>query len=228
MAEKGYVIPTTTWPYQGLQNVATRPLGAGPYLPLAGGTMSGDILPNADGTLDLGSSSVFWDEIFVDEVNTDALIAPDADILMKDDFLPEGAGLLDLGGANQWALVHATTAKVDNIESFTGQVFVKCLDDILPNAANTYDLGTAVLYWAIGFIRGLQSDTIQSLTGSTVTIQDNLAIDGNSHLIMSEESTDPGVAATNGARLYLVDNGGKTELKVIFQTGSGILITAEA
>jgi len=45
---------------------------------------------------------------------------------------------------------------------------------------------------------------------------------------LSELSADPANPATDKARIYCKNNGGKTELYVIFQTGSGVLIRAEA
>jgi formylglycine-generating enzyme required for sulfatase activity len=45
---------------------------AGTYLPLAGGTMTGHILPNASGTLDIGSSTLHFANLWADEVHVGA------------------------------------------------------------------------------------------------------------------------------------------------------------
>jgi len=47
-------------------------------------------------------------------------------------------------------------------------------------------------------------------------------------LVLSEVSSSPGLAELNGARLYVKDNGsGKTQLVIIYQTGSEHVLDTE-
>ena len=83
------------------------------------------------------------------------------------------------------------------------------------------DIGT-VLSRALGYIQTFLNSYVTTYDGA-----DNNSLPIKKDLVLTEMSA-PGVAPANGARLYVKDNGsGKTQLVVIFQSGSEIVLATE-
>ena len=74
----------------------------------------------------------------------------------------------------------------------------------------------------------LQTDDNLTLNGIlALTMNNGLSLNGNGFVNFTE-ITEPALAGVNAARLYLVDNGsGKTQLRVRFQSGAGIVLATE-
>lgn len=92
------------------------------------------------------------------------------------------------------------------------------------------------VYGAVTITGGIRppSDSTAALTlckangDAVVTVDTTNSILGTVGAMSFTEMTAPGAGAANTARIYTVDNGGKTELVVQFATGSPIQIAIEA
>jgi hypothetical protein len=90
---------------------------------------------------------------------------------------------------------------------------------------DTINLGTSNFYWRQVYTTLMTVDLISAKGNDEVAFANDIKL-GTNYLSMTEMSTPTGVDSI--AKLYAVANGAKTELRVIFQTGSGILVAAEA
>jgi len=113
------------------------------------GGFAATLLPSADGTYDLGSTSLEWQNLWVDgTANIDSLVADTADI---------NAGTIDataIGGATPAAGAFTTlsasgAATLSSTLAVTGTTTPTggFAADVLPSADGTYDLGSTSLEW---------------------------------------------------------------------------------
>ena len=159
-----------------------------------GADVNSSIIPNSDGTYDLGSSSQEWQDLYIDgTANIDSLVADTADI---------NAGTIDGAtiGANSastgafTSVTVSTTLDVSGAAIFDGNVTLgnatsdtitatgRFNSSLVPSTDDARDLGTSSLQWRDLYIDG--TGNIDSLVADTADINggtiDGTAIGGNS------------------------------------------------
>lgn len=225
-----FVIPTRSWPVSlaASNRSALSPVVGTGFLPLSGGTLTGNVLPNAGGSLDLGTSSLYWANVYTADIEVDDIESRASQdvVWINDDLDPKSGNTKDLGDSTlYWSSIYTRLFQVDEVRSRASATFVKLLDDWLPGSGGAYDLGDATFYWEVGYIDNILCDTIASRSGSSINFQDNIDMFTN-HISLAEMTAPSG--ATNVARIYAVVNGSNTELRVIFQGDVDKLIATEA
>lgn len=248
--------------------------GAGPHLVHADGdpiVFSSDLVPNADGTLDIGSSSSRVKTVFAKALTTGASAFSatsslgagngSTNYIWNTGAITRTAGLLfdiqnsstsmfnvDPSGQLSAAVdtdtessfgrvsLHSSTTDTARFSHYdlrasTTDMALSQTDvgATILGAANNKSItmtqgGTA--RWKIDSSGDLLCgvDAAHDIGAAANRIND-LYMAGNIEL---SEMTAPGVAPANGARLYIDDTGGKTQLMVIFATGSAIQLAVEA
>lgn len=185
-----------------------------------------DLVGTTGGAKDLGNVSKYWQLGIIDAITVDNLESRTATdhVLFTDDVDPVAGALYDLGdGGLYWQDVVTNTITANIISPRSSNVAVD--SDFLPKVNDSYELGLSSRYWTSGYIDNLFVDKITARGGANVQVLDDLHIT-QGHLALAEISTPTGLA--NGAVLYaVVTGGGKTDLRVIFQTGASILIATE-
>ena len=160
----------------------------------ANGRFGSSLLPTADGTYNLGSSILEWNDLYIDgTANIDSLVADTADI---------NAGTIDGAtiGANSastgafTSVTVSTTLDVSGAAIFDGNVALgnatsdtitatgRFNSSLVPSTDDARDLGTSSLQWRDLYIDGTAN--IDSLVADTADINggtiDGTAIGGNS------------------------------------------------
>tara|TARA_Y100000310_G_scaffold345020_1_gene461226 strand:- start:2675 stop:3370 length:696 start_codon:yes stop_codon:yes gene_type:complete len=179
-----------------------------------------DILPEAGNTVDLGTSTLYFDLVYFDLIETNFIqgLGSATQVIITDDFDPNGGGNYDLGDAtNYWQVAYVDYFLTDDIEARTGSSMD--INGSLISSSN-WDIGSVAHYWQNGYIDDMFCDTISSRSGSSVNFLDNIDI-GAGHLTMYE-ITAPTVT-TGFARIYAVINGANTELRVAFGNSDVLL-----
>jgi len=140
-----------------------------------------DIIPNTDGTYDLGSATKEWQDLYIDgTANIDSLVADTADI---------NAGTIDntaIGGttASSGAFTTLTASGATTLngnvtlgDAATDNVVFNAdvNSSIIPNTDDTYDLGSVSQEWRNLYIDGIAN--IDSLVADTADINGG-TIDG--------------------------------------------------
>jgi len=187
-----------------------------------------DFNPKFGGAYDLGTSTLFWQQVFMDDLDVDKFIAKDDNqIKIADDLDPvltESSALGESGLVYQ--IIWTVFSAASTIMSGDGTLHIKVGDDLDPTYHGQIDLGDSTLYWQLGYIDDIFCDTISTRSGTGVNFLNDIDI-GDNHFTFAE-MTAPGSAGTNTARIYAEVNGSsKTELKVIFQSGAAIIIATE-
>lgn len=98
-------------------NAGTALSEASSKLPLAGGTMTGDILPN-DNTVDLGSASAIWGNIYGANILLGALSPISGGVMsVGGNLRPSSNNALDLGSTGRkWRAIYVNTVYADEME----------------------------------------------------------------------------------------------------------------
>lgn len=133
--------------------------------------LSQDFYPSADATYKLGTSSLRWSEIHT------------ADLLVSNSFLPASDNAVDLGsttGPKRWRDLHlsrdaviegtATITKLDVSAAASEGV----VSDLLPDAGDSYDLGSSTRRWKNIYGHGYSGDRLLAVaiaTGTSTAIQ---------------------------------------------------------
>ena len=152
-----------------------------------GGEFKSNLVPDDDGTYDLGTSSQEWNNLFIDgTANIDSLVADTADI---------NAGTIDGAtvGANSASSGAFTTLSASGQTDLNGDVNLgdaasdtvtvsgKIDSDLVPNST-TYDLGSASDEWRNLFIDGtanidlLNADSAVLATAKVSDLTDNRVV----------------------------------------------------
>ena len=135
-----------------------------------GGEVDSHIIPDDDGTYDLGSSTKEWRNLYIDGTAQVDALTVDADASVAGNFTLEGGldarGNVDLGNATSDTIT--ATGRFDS--------------DLLPSTDGARDLGSSSLEWQDLYIDGTAN--IDSLVADTADINggtvDGAAIGGNS------------------------------------------------
>ncbi len=137
-------------------------------------------------------------------------------IIFSSDLLPDTDNTLDLGSSAK----RIAQIFVSNLKPGSGQF----------TASSAYTAGGAGTNWkfttSVARTAGLLWD-LQNNAGSKFSVGPLGQVKFDQYLEMNE-MTAPSVSPANGARLYIDDTGGKTQLMVIFATGSAIQLAVEA
>jgi len=134
-----------------------------------GAEVSSSILPDADNTYNLGSSTKEWKDLYVDGT----------------------ANIDTLAGVN---LATVSTASINFVSS-----------SVIPNADNTYDLGSSTKEWKDIYVTGIgridQQDNVHST--SHVTASGNISASGNFTGVSAslDHVTTTGNIKSNGSRI---------------------------
>ena len=135
-----------------------------------GGEVDSHIIPDDDGTYDLGSSTKEWRNLYIDGTAQVDALTVDADASVAGNFTLEGGldarGNVDLGNATSDTIT--ATGRFDS--------------DLIPSTDGARDLGSSTLEWQDLYIDGTAN--IDSLVADTADINggtvDGAAIGGNS------------------------------------------------
>tara|TARA_B100000287_G_scaffold76419_2_gene68454 strand:- start:598 stop:2808 length:2211 start_codon:yes stop_codon:yes gene_type:complete len=135
-----------------------------------GGEVDSHIIPDDDGTYDLGSSTKEWRNLYIDGTAQVDALTVDADASVAGNFTLEGGldarGNVDLGNATSDTIT--ATGRFDS--------------DLIPSTDGARDLGSSSLEWQDLYIDGTAN--IDSLVADTADINggtvDGAAIGGNS------------------------------------------------
>lgn len=182
---------------------------------------SQDIVPSADSTHDLGSSSLYWAEAYIDAITASGSVRVDDgagtptvsdgnDLISA--FATGNASISVAGGTSSRVRVNlgdSSTAlragldydnALDQLCLRAGggdQVFIDAssitaAQDILPSADSTYDLGSSSLAWAEGYL-----DTLTVNSGLTVTDGGSLPAAPDTNAACRVMSTASGVSSVS-------------------------------
>lgn len=203
-----------------------------------------DLQPTVGGTYDLGDATNYWAIGYVDKIFTDTLddrTGGPIDLITTL-ITSTKANLGD--GTNYFSNIYT-----QNLQSpASGAVYIDCATDLV--SSSHYDLGDGTNYWLTAHI-----DQIYGV-GGNLTIVDNLVPDGNytrdlgsaskfwndiygdwislrggiimnSYLEMDAEST-PAAPDAAECRIYMYNNGGQYELRIIFGDSTVKTIATDA
>jgi hypothetical protein len=130
-------------------------------------TISGSIFPSVDNTYDLGSSAYQWNTLHattaslarIDVKPGFANITVSGSTIFQDDVTIQG----NTNFTTETTVVTIVTASFGEVSS-----------SILPDADNTYDLGSAALQWNVAHLTTASVAHIQSKAGGTVVVSGSL------------------------------------------------------
>lgn len=153
--------------------------------------VEGDVIPNADGTKDLGAVGAEWQDLYVDgTANIDTLQVDENATV---------TGTLTVNGAS--TTINSTTITLGN-ENTDNVVFGADVNsNIVPNSNSTYSLGSASQQWSV-----LYADSAQfnKLVIDNVTI-DGSSVAGSAGITITASTGDIELNA-NGADVILKDD----------------------
>jgi len=191
-----YVVGTGSW-------VALSTIGSGTYLPLAGGTMTGDIDFNGDNTINIGDftnalSSIYSHNIYPQSTsaeNLDWRISPNVsgshlafavETTQSTQAYTERYRLNQSGTPSNDADLTDKGFTDATYLALSGGTLTGALttQNITPSAHNTYNLGADATRWAA--IYGHAGDFTDA-----VTVDAYLSLPGTSHLRMGPTDTEP-------------------------------------
>ena len=140
--------------------------------------INSDIIPSANNTYNLGSPSNYWNNLYVNSQLISTITTND---LTANGILTVH-GASSIGGTTVIGLSSANTISI--ISSF--------ISDLIPNATNTYSLGTNNAFWNTAYISTFTTAGL-SITGnsitSTVTNTDlQLSANGNGNIYISSNN----------------------------------------
>ena len=198
---------------------------------LASVAINTSLLPVTDDAIDLGSSTKQWRDLYVD--GTAHIDYLSATTINGSSMVISGASLIISSN-----IIHIGDSTTDNI-AINGRIN----SDIIPDANGAYDLGSVALEWNNLYLTG--TGYIDTLSGvgacntSLLPTNDTYSLGGTSnrwHEIYANDFIDmlenytSGTAPsgeTDRARIFSVNNGVKTQLRVKFQSGVSVLLAEE-
>ncbi len=134
MAAKGYIIQTEPWPFERGDSSTDGRTHDHPFLRLAGGTMSGAIIPDTNRTIDFGSNAAQWDEVFCDTIRANTIEDVDSNgsiRLAGIDLIPVNSLVEQLGtSAKPFAEVYAEDINTADIISTGSQIRMRTKVDM--------------------------------------------------------------------------------------------------
>jgi hypothetical protein len=161
--------------------------------------VAGDLIPSADGTHDLGSSALEWQDLHLDgTANIDSLVADTADI---------NGGTVDgavIGGSTAAAGTFTNliaNGNVDLGDAATDSITVtgRLDSDVLPIADNTHDLGSTALKFAEVHATTFTGALTGDVTGNASTATDLAAAAKVTNSEQSSHSVDDDTYFTTSA-----------------------------
>lgn len=204
-------------------NIASLQTNLGKYLPLAGGTITGDIVPNADNAVTLGSDTKRFKEIYAHEVklSTNSLYLGDTKILGTD------ANTINIkADAGQSLALKSQGSGTTNVQSFTGvSIETVAENGTNPDGSNikikALGDGSSITMIApsIGItgattVTNLNVTGNLSVAGTTTTVNStNLEIKDN---IIEINKGETGAGVTAGTAGVKIDRGENTDFFVVF------------
>lgn len=193
------------------------------YLPLSGGTITGDISPNLDNTVSLGTDALRFKEIYAHELklSTNSLYLGDTKILGTD------ANTINIkADAGQSLALKSQGSGLTNVQSFTGVT----IETIAENGTNPD--GSIIKLKALGDGSSISmiAPTI-GITGATtvsnLTVTGNLNVDGTTTTISSQNlevkdniieinKGENGAGVSKGTAGIKIDRGEKTDFFIVY------------
>lgn len=174
-------------------NAGTALSEASSKLPLAGGTMTGNILPNGN-TLNLGSASAVWGNIYGTNILLGGLTPiSGGTISVGGNLRPSSNNALDLGsGVRKWRAIYVNTVYADEITPATQGEDVTVDGNF--RVMNTIYGGEMELS-GLATIDGAVSATGNGYFGGSLDVRDGITVRGAASL---ESATFSGKAVFNG------------------------------
>ena len=139
-----------------------------------GGEFKSNLVPDDDGTYDLGTSSQEWNNLFIDgTANIDSLVADTADINGGTvDGATIGANSASSGAFTTLSATNTTTLLGDvNLGDTTGDTITATArfgSDLVPSSDNARDLGTSSFEWKDLYLDGTAN--IDTLAADSATL----------------------------------------------------------
>lgn len=210
-----------------------------------------NLLPNANNTLNLGSSSVRWNTIFASTLNITTLslnslssttgnltlTTPSASdlILLDRTTVPSADITYNLGSAtNRFLNLYAQTVFTNTINTGAGSLTVT--GSVLPSTDNSFSLGTSGQRFTAAHITTLNSTTVNTstvqapattdLTLTTTTTSNNIVAARNI-LPNTDNTRDLGSSGTRFANVYATNvNATSYNANTISSVTGNLLLTA--
>ena len=193
------------------------------YLPLAGGVITGDITPNADNTVSLGSDAYRFKEIYAHEVklSTNSLYLGDTKILGTD------ANTINIkADAGQSLALKSQGSGVTSVQSFTGV----SIETVAENGTNPDGSNIKIKALGDGSSITMIAPTIGITGATTVTnlnVTGNLSVAGTTTTVNSTNleikdniieinKGETGAGVTAGTAGVKIDRGENTDFFVVF------------
>jgi hypothetical protein len=170
------------------------------YISPAGGRTIiavGDIDPAVSLTYNLGSSSLVWLEIFVNNISGSS----GTSIAFKNNLIPGGDNTLDFGSSARGIKV----AYINEITSNLTQLTVN--DTIRPGASNTYNLGASSLYYAEIHVAtgGVIEHSPRKFSPSSIELIRQITYDSEGRIIVPESLRKSGGTSIGSLAYVAVD-----------------------
>ena len=149
----------------------------GPYLPLIGGVMTGDIRITPDAGGQFGSLTKAWSLVAGLIVYTNNIYDISGDVTkINNDFNPGSNNTYDLGSSSlAFAEGYIDTLFVDDLQDVNASGHILVAEALDPKAGNTHDLGAPTLYWDLAYVDNVITDRLDSLDASgNILVADDL------------------------------------------------------
>jgi hypothetical protein len=135
------------------------------------------LLPNATSTYNLGSATYYWNNGYINTINTGTISGTTLIVAMSGAITVNSTGgTISIGNDNNDQNMNIATGgtRTLTIGKNTTTIVLTGTTDILasllPDATNTYNLGSGAKYWNDGYITTLNSTTINTGTVSGTTL----------------------------------------------------------
>ena len=219
-------------------------------VPFAPGAASSDLIPAADNTYDIGSTSLGWKDLNLSaggalkySGRSQVTSPADGDLLLRD-AAGTSFGLLQFGGTTSSfpALARDVAGLSARLADNSGMADVRARainlrSDVSGANGLVMDGGASVagvrmrdilaLQWTGSNNGGGAPDTSIRRGGAGIVRFSDGGSAGPSAIEMQEWGTAPAAPAANGVRIYAREEGGKTALFARFNTGAEVQIAIE-
>lgn len=156
------------------------------------------LIPHITNTHDLGSSTLFWRNLFVSGTigvgtiaNLSGSTQANTTITVSSSLAPSATNLWNLGtNALKWNLLHVSGVNIDYVSS-----------SLIPQKDDTWDLGSSTFKWKDLYVDGVAYiDNIQSASTDVLTVNSNVS---SSLIPSADDAFDLGSSGAEWKDLYV-------------------------